>query len=138
MIDLDASFFIQFVIFLFTLVALNAILIRPIRDILAKRADHVASQMGSIEGFTQTSQTKLANYQAALDTARAEAVATRDAARAAAGSEEKAILERAGADVADAMKKARAAIADEAAKAKSEMMGKVQAFASMAVAKVLR
>ena len=70
MIDLNATFFVQFVNFVLILILLNVILIGPIRRVLKKRAEFVASQMEGIESFTSSADTKLKDYEAALDAAR--------------------------------------------------------------------
>ena len=77
MIDLNATFFVQFVNFFLILILLNVVLIGPIRRILKKRADFVSSQMHSIEQFTTSAATKLADYEKALAEARQQAVAAR-------------------------------------------------------------
>jgi F-type H+-transporting ATPase subunit b len=62
MIDLDITFFIQLVNFLVTLVVLNLILIRPIRDVIRRRSEAMAARIGSIEQFTRTAEGKMADY----------------------------------------------------------------------------
>ena len=67
MIDLNATFFVQLVNFVLILILLNVILIGPIRKILKKRAEFVASQMEGIESFASSADAKLKDYELSLD-----------------------------------------------------------------------
>jgi F-type H+-transporting ATPase subunit b len=137
MIDLNATFFVQLVNFVLILILLNVILIGPIRKMLKKRAEFVASQMEGIESFTTSADTKLKDYELALDAARAAATAGRMAMKAEGQAMEKELLEAAGAEAATKLQAARAEISAQSAAAKKALEGKVSGLASKAVAKVL-
>ncbi|WP_300159716.1 ATP synthase F0 subunit B [Solidesulfovibrio sp.] len=137
MIDLNATFFVQAVNFLLILILLNVILIGPIRRMLKKRAEFVASQMEGIESFTASADTKLKDYEAALDAARVAATAGRLAMKAEGQTREKAILDAAAAEAASKVQAARADIAAQTDSAEKALKGKVSGLASKAVAKVL-
>ena len=137
MIDLNATFFVQFVNFLLILILLNVILIGPIRRTLKKRAEFIASQMEGIESFTTSADTKLKDYEAALDAARTAATAGRLAMKAEGQGQEKAILDAAAAEAASKVQAARADIAAQTGAAEKALRGKVSGLASKAVAKVL-
>ena len=137
MIDLNATFFVQLVNFVLILILLNVILIGPIRRVLKKRAEFVASQMEGIESFTQSADTKLADYEKALDAARQEATAGRLAMKAEGVAKEKTLLDAAAADAATTVQEARVQIASQAATAKKALGAGVEGLASKAVAKVL-
>ena len=137
MIDLNATFFVQLVNFVLILILLNVILIGPIRKILKKRAEFVASQMEGIESFTTSADTKLKDYELALDAARAAATAGRMAMKAEGQAKEKELLEAAGAEAASKLQAARAEISAQSAAAQKALEGKVSGLASKAVAKVL-
>ncbi|WP_428564821.1 MAG: hypothetical protein ACP59X_02915 [Solidesulfovibrio sp. DCME] len=137
MIDLNATFFVQAVNFLLILILLNVILIGPIRRMLKKRAEFIASQMEGIESFTNSADTKLKGYEAALDTARTAATAGRLAMKAEGQVKEKTILEAAGAEAAAKVQAARADIAAQSEAATKALTAKVSGLASKAVAKVL-
>ncbi len=137
MIDLNATFFVQAVNFLLILILLNVILIGPIRRTLKKRAEFIASQMEGIESFTTSADTKLKDYEAALDAARTAATAGRLAMKAEGQGQEKAILDAAAAEAASKVQAARADIAAQTGAAEKALRGKVSGLASKAVAKVL-
>jgi F-type H+-transporting ATPase subunit b len=137
MIDLNATFFVQLVNFVLILILLNVILIGPIRRVLKKRAEFMASQMEGIESFTTSADTKLKDYESALDAARVAATAGRMAMKADGQAKEKALLEVAGAEAATKLQAAKAEIASQSAAAKKALEGKVSGLASKAVARVL-
>ncbi|EHJ48717.1 H+transporting two-sector ATPase B/B' subunit [Solidesulfovibrio carbinoliphilus subsp. oakridgensis] len=137
MIDLNATFFVQFVNFLLILILLNVILIGPIRRVLKKRAEHVASQMEGIESFAVSADAKLRDYEQALDAARQAATAERTAMKAEGQAQEKTLLDAAGAEAAGTVQAARADIAAQTAAAQKALKSSVSGLASKAVAKVL-
>lgn len=137
MIDLNATFFVQAVNFLLILILLNVILVGPIRRMLKKRAEFIASQMEGIESFTTSADTKLKDYEAALDTARMAATAGRLSMKAEGQAKEKEILDAAGAEAAAKVQAARADIAAQSEAAGKALTAKVSGLASKAVAKVL-
>ncbi|MGE4538688.1 MAG: hypothetical protein AB7D37_16600 [Desulfovibrio sp.] len=137
MIDLNATFFVQFVNFLLILILLNVILIGPIRRMLKKRADFIASQVDGIDSFTASADTKLKDYEAALDAARQAATAQRVAMKDEGLAREKDVLDAAAAEAAATMKAARGDIAVQTETAQKTLSTKISGLASKAVAKVL-
>ena len=137
MIDLNATFFVQLVNFVLILILLNVILIGPIRRVLKKRAEFMASQMEGIESFTASADAKLKGYESALEAARVAATAGRMAMKAEGQAKEKEMLDAAGAEAVSTLQAAKAEIASQAAAAKKALEGKVSGLASKAVARVL-
>lgn len=137
MIDLNATFFVQFVNFLLILILLNVVLIGPIRRILKKRAEFVASQMEGIDSFTATADTKLRDYEKALDAARQQATTGRMEMKAEGLVKEKALLDAAAADAAERVQAARADIAAQSDAARKALKAGVAGLAQKAVSKVL-
>jgi F-type H+-transporting ATPase subunit b len=137
MIDIDKTFLIQLVNFLITLIGLNILLIRPIREKIAERAKFMADQVGTIENFTSNAEEKLKGYQSALDAARQQGLELRKELRAAGAAEEQQIMSAAGKDVAATMKAAQDDIAGQVAKAKQALTADVATFAQKATAKIL-
>ncbi|WP_027183660.1 ATP synthase F0 subunit B [Desulfovibrio inopinatus] len=137
MIDLDSTFFIQLVNFVVILIALNVVLIRPIRSVLEKRREYMASQADAIQAFTDTADSKLKNYEETLATARKGATDIRNALRDEGAAVEKDIMEKAGAEVSAKLAEARSEIGAQAAKAMDDLKVKVDVMAGKAVEKVL-
>jgi len=137
MIDLNATFFVQLVNFVLILIVLNVILIGPIRRILKKRAEFVASQMEGIESFATAADTKLKDYDKALELARQQATTGRMAMKAEGQAKEKTVLEAASAEAAEKVQAARADIAAQSDAARKALQASVSGLASKAMAKVL-
>ena len=98
MLDINITLLIQLVNFLVTLIVLNFLLIKPIRDIVKKRRDLAAGMLTDSEDFISDAAVKLENYNAALTKAKEEAVAAREAYKNEARVKESDILEAARAD----------------------------------------
>jgi len=137
MIDFDKTFFIQLVNFLITLIGLNILLVRPIREKIAERAKLMAEQFGAIESFNSNAEEKLKSYQAALDAARQQGLDLRKELRAAGSAEEQQIMSTAGKEVAATMQAAQADIARQVDGAKQALAPDVAKFAQKATAKIL-
>ncbi len=137
MIDIDKTFLIQLVNFLITLIGLNILLVRPIREKIAERGKLMAEQVGIIEDFTASAEEKLKSYQSAIDAARQQGLELRKELRAAGAAEEQQIMAAAGKDVAAAMQAAQADIAGQVATAKQALAADVAKFAQKATAKIL-
>jgi len=134
---LDKWFFVQVVNFLVILVVLNAVLIAPIRRMLKLRAGTFAAQASEIDGFTSDAESKIKNYQDALEAARSQASAARMELKAEGAASEKAILEAAGKEAADELKAARAKVAGESKAALDTMLAGVTGMAEKAASKIL-
>ncbi|MBG0777588.1 MAG: ATP synthase F0 subunit B [Desulfovibrionaceae bacterium] len=137
MIDVDITLLIQLVNFLITLVVLNFLLVRPVREILRKRADRMAAMATDAEQFAASAEQKVKNYETALLEARQSAAAARDAMKAEGQAEEKRLLGEAGSDAAATLQKARDEVAGQVKAAMDELKGQVEALAAKAAAKVL-
>ena len=98
MLDINITLLIQLVNFLVTLIVLNFLLIKPIRDIVKKRRDLAAGMLTDSEDFISDAAVKLENYNAALTKAKEEAVAAREVYKNEATAKESNILEAARAD----------------------------------------
>lgn len=137
MIDLNVTMLFQLVNFLVTMVVLNALLIRPVREMLKQRQGKISGLLGEAEQFTQQANAKLANYEATLVKARAEATAAREAAKAEGVAREHEIVAAANKQAQDFMQQARADVASQVKAAVESLKGQVEALAAKATAKVL-
>lgn len=137
MIDLDFSLLIQMVNFIVSLVVLNLLLVKPIREVIRIRAEKMNAQASSIEGFTRSAESKLAEYSAALDAARRGGIETRNGMRDEAMASEKSALEKAGEDASATLSKARDVISAQVAAARAALKPEVDRLATKAVSKIL-
>ena len=137
MIDIDKTFLIQLVNFLITIIGLNLLLIRPIRDKILERNKLMADQVGAIETFNSSAEEKLKGYQEAIDSARQQGLELRKEMRAEGAGQEQQIMSAAGKDVAAILKAAQEDIAAQVAGAKKALLADVEKFAQKATAKIL-
>lgn len=137
MIDLDITLLIQLVNFLIVLVGLNALLIRPIREIIKQRQDKVLGLLGDAEQFVEASDSKIKNYENALIDARKAAVAEREKVKEAALAQETGIVAKATADAQASIAASREKVATDVASAMDKLKGQVGALAEQTIAKVL-
>lgn len=137
MIDIDSTFFIQLINFLITVVFLNVLMIRPIREKIKERNALMAGQLATIEEFTSSADEKLKGYEKALDSARQQGLELRKQMRAEGSGEEQQIMSAVGKEVAATMKATQEEIAAQVAGAKKALGADVEKFALKATAKIL-
>ncbi len=137
MIDLDFTFFIQFVNFVITLVVLNFLLIRPIRDIIAKRKTYMSGMVDDADQFIEQAESKLENYQKQLTEARAEGTLKRNTLKEEGLSQEKSILTAAGEDASRTLKSEQESVASQMKEAMQELKGQINELATEATNKIL-
>ncbi len=137
MIDLNISFVIQLINFMITLFVLNAILVKPIREIIKKRADTMAQALSEAERFSEDAEAKIKNYEHALVEARANATAERNAKKEEGEQQEKSIMAEASADAQKTMQEARKEVAEQVDSALAGLKGQVDQLAQKAADRVL-
>ncbi|MDD3311145.1 ATP synthase F0 subunit B [Pseudodesulfovibrio sp.] len=133
----DGTLFIQAANFIVTVFVLNVLLIKPIREIIKKRKDLMADQMGKIEGFNSTAEKKVADYEAQLAEARKEANGIRSSMKDEGTAEEHKILAVAGEAASGTIQSARAEIEAEVETAMAQLAKDVDKYAAAATAKIL-
>lgn len=137
MIDLDVTIWIQLANFLIIWFIMNQILIKPIRGIIKKRAEHKAEELGTITKFTDSAATKLKDFEAALGQARAAGAAEREALKVQAQEREHELVAAAQREAAAQLGSARAEIGEQADKASKALKANVRAMAEKATARIL-
>jgi F-type H+-transporting ATPase subunit b len=137
MIDLDATFFVQLINFIVSLIFLNVLLIKPIRGILKKRAESIASSLTETDSFTSAAESKIKNYEAALAEARKAGAQQRLTLKDEGSKEEKQLVEAAVKQAQESLTAARGEIAKQVQAAMDSLKGQADALAQKAVGKVL-
>lgn len=137
MIDLDPTLFIQLANFLITIVVLNFLLIKPVRDQISARKDLTAGYAADIENFTAEASQKLSTYEATLAEARAHAAVSRDAIKAEGLSKEQELLQAAHSEAQSFLLSSREQTAKDAKAAMSSLLSQVNDFAAKAMKKIL-
>ena len=137
MISIDITLVFQVVNFLITLFILNVLIIRPIREVLARRRAHNAALAGDAGSMKDIAARKLESYEARLVQARAQMASSRDAAKKAGEREAQKHLEAVGAEARTIRQNATERMREESAAARRELEGRVAAYADSAIGKVL-
>lgn len=137
MIDLNVSFVVQLVNFLITIVVLNWLLIKPIREIIQKRKDTVAGLVSEVETFSGDASAKLEKYEEALIAARKQATEERERVKDVAVAEESKLVSAAMEDAQSVLKAAREDIRAQVNSAMDSLKGQVDALAQKATERVL-
>ena len=118
MIELNLSFVIQLINFGILVLVLNVFLYKPIRKVLADRRQVIDSAREKTVSVDAEVQGKMAQYEARLHAAKAEAGARRAEALKAAQAEETAVLEKARKQASESLASIRERVAKEAGEAR--------------------
>lgn len=118
MINLDLSFVIQFFNFLVLVLLLNVFLYKPIRKVLADRAEQISGAKAKTVEVDREVQEKMALYEARLREVKAKAGEERAAMVKEAQAEEAVLVEKARKEAADSLAAIRNRVAGEAVAAK--------------------
>ncbi len=137
LIEFDQTFLIQLVNFLVTLIVLNFLLIKPVRNQIAARKALTEGCAADITRFTQEADAKLGGYEETLSAARAEAGKAREAAKEEGRKREQQVLATAQADAQAFLQASRADTAKSMKAAGDALGAQVDAFASQAISKIL-
>lgn len=138
MINIDATFYVQLINFIIALIVFNYLLVKPIREIIKKRAGVMGDLLTETEKFSEAAEAKMKNYEEALAEARKAGAEERVARKDEAVAEEKKILDAAMAEAQQTMKAARSEIADQTKTAMDSLKGQVESLADKAAAQILK
>ena len=137
MINLDSTLFIQMANFLITLVVLNFLLIRPVRQQIAARSALTSGYLSDIEKFNAEAAAKVSAYEGALTEARAKASLARDALKAEGQAQEQAMIQAAHSEAQAYLHSAKEQTAADAKAAMKTLLSQVNVYAAKAVDKIL-
>ena len=137
MINIDITLLIQLVNFLVALAIINYLIIRPVRDVMARRRAQNDELRGSADTIRDEADLKMEGYTARIAQARAEVAGVRESVKAAAEKSAQASLQAAG-DEARAIHRAAAErVKAESAEAQRELDGRVGEFVQVALKSML-
>lgn len=137
MINLDLAFVFQLVNFLVLILILNVFLYKPIRKVLADRAEQVRGSKAKAVEVDQEVQEKIALYEARLREIKAKAAEERAGMIKEAQAEEAALIEGSRAEAASSLAGIRSRVAKEAADARSLLREQAKALSLEISEKVL-
>jgi F-type H+-transporting ATPase subunit b len=118
-IELNLAFFVQIVNFGILVLVLNIFLYKPIRKVLADRRQVIDGAREKSAAVDLEVQEKMAQYEARLRDARAEASGLRAESLKQAQAEETSVLEKARAEAAVSLGTIRDRVAKEATDARA-------------------
>ena len=125
----DKSLLWQIINFLVLIWLLNFILYRPIRDIVARRQEHMSAIDKKIKQFQVDAQQKESAFAGGIKDARAEGLKTKTALVDEGTEEEKRIIEAISKKTQQALAEQKVKISQDVQKAATELQQKVEAFA---------
>ena len=137
MIELNLAFVIQIINFGLLVFILNTFLYKPLRKVLAERRQEVDGARDKAAAVDQEVQEKMAQYEARLRDAKAEAGAVRAEALKAAQAEEAGVLEKARKEAGDSLAAIRGRVAKEAADARQSLQQQAEALSGDICEKIL-
>lgn len=137
MINLDITFIFQLVNFLVLMLALNVILYKPVRKLLANRAAEIAGGHEKAAALDLGVQEKMAQYEERLHDAKAKASEERGILKKAAIAEETAILDKARKEATDSVNALKGKVAKEAAEARGYLKEQTRSLSLEICEKVL-
>jgi len=137
MIDIDITMPIQIINMLLLIVILNAVLYRPVRNILIERQKKIGGLDSDIANFNKNAKLRLDEFDQKISEARAKGKVEYDAARGAAQAETSAKLAERRKEVEAAKAEQLQQIQQQFAAAQTALKGQIDIFAAEMASKVL-
>ncbi len=137
MINLDITFIIQIVNFLVLMLALNVLLYKPVRKLLADRAAEIAGGHDKAAAIDQEVQEKMAQYEARLHEAKVKATEERGVLKKEAQAYEAEVLDQARKEAGESLNAIKGKVAREAADAKAILIDQARSLSLEICEKVL-
>jgi F-type H+-transporting ATPase subunit b len=136
-INLDITFIFQLVNFLILMLALNIVLYKPIRKILADRASEIAGGHEKAAEVDKDVQDKMVQYEDRLREAKAKASEERGILKKDALAEEATLLDKARKEATDSVNALKGKVAKEAAEAREYLKEQTRSLSLEICEKVL-
>jgi len=137
MLKVDYSLFIQIANFLLLLFLLNRILYRPIRRILAERAEQMSTFENTIADFQQKSTRDAEDLEKNMKSARKEGFDRKEGLRGEGFEEEKGLLQKATVSAGEHIGEATAEIGHHVEDVRKALEKDIGAFSQELAEKIL-
>lgn len=137
MIKIDGSLIIQLINFLILIWALNYVLYRPIRGILAQRREKVNGLANGIERFEQDAGDKAAAFESGIKQAREEGLKVKSALEEEGREEEKRQVEKINEKARQDMAEIREKVARETEEVRIALQSQIDTFVDEISQKIL-
>ena len=137
MLNIDGTLIIQIVNFLILLLILNFILFRPIRRVLARRADEMNSRQKTIDDYQEQAEKNEKGIEEGVVQARKEGYIEKEALKTQGLEGEREILQEAGGGVEQKLNAAEKEIESKIAVAREALEGQIASFSDELAQKIL-
>ena len=137
MLSIDGTMILQIANFLVLLVVMNIILYKPIRGILAKRDEEMASRQKMIDDYQGRVQDNEEAIESGMVSARKEGYQEKESLKDLGQEEEKGVLQEAGAAVERKLTVAKQEIETKITAARETLEGEITGFSNELAEKIL-
>lgn len=137
MISVDWTLGLQFLNFIVLLVVLNKLLYRPLKKIIAERAETVTGSHAAAKNLEAAIEEKMQRYQQQLSDAKIQANEERNKLKKAANEEEAKILQEAQGKAATRMQAIKTQVGKEADEASKTLKKEAGSLAGLIATKIL-
>jgi len=137
MLNVDMSLFVQIANFLFLVFMLNAILYRPVRQIISKRNSQFQSLDTEINKYAELAKEKDRQIQEIIASARKEGALAKEGLKKEASLEEERILKETNSAIQEKIKKTREEIELGIIRAKEGLEAQVAQYGQELAQKLL-
>lgn len=137
MLNIDGTLILQIANFLVLLVVMNLILYKPIRGILKKREEEMASRQKLIDDYQGRVRDNQEAIESGLVLARKEGYQEKEALKGQGQEEEKGVLQEAGAAVERKLTAAKKEIEAKMTAAREALESEISGFSDELAEKIL-
>lgn len=137
MLSIDGTMILQIANFLVLLVVMNIILYKPIRGILAKRDEEMASRQKMIDDYQGRVQDNEEAIETGMVSARKEGYQEKESLKVLGQEEEKGVLQEAGAAVERKLTVAKQEIETKVTAARETLESEISGFSNELAEKIL-
>jgi F-type H+-transporting ATPase subunit b len=137
MISVDYSLFVQIVNFVLLIFIMNAILYKPIRNILAERKKKVKGYKEAIQGLEDDAAQTEQTFQTNVAEAKTKGFQEKEALKQAGQEEERRLIDEINQKAQADLEVVRAQIAKDAEDARGRLKGEIATFSEAIAEKIL-
>ena len=137
LIDIDATAFVQFALFLVTMFVANKLLFQPYLALRERRKAGIEGARGEADRMTAEADAKLADYEKQLAVARNRANEEGRKIRGEAVTHEREVTDKARATAQQAIDEAQAKMRSETDAARAQLLPQADAIAKQIASKLL-
>jgi F-type H+-transporting ATPase subunit b len=137
MISVSPFLFVQIANFILLIFILNAVLYKPIRNILIERKKRMQGAQEAIEGAKQRAEEAGQTFKIKIGDARLKGHQEKEALKQAGQEEEKRLLDEINQRAQAELETVRAQIAKDTQSARDKLKGEIEAFSAAIAEKIL-